>query len=162
MKHGVNWKHVTGTAIGVFTVVYVVLRLITSRGAGAPRNTWIGVAVLLVIAGLVLAAGWPIRRYLKGHVEVIPDPHRARRTVVAAQASALAGGAMTGWYLAQAAIHARSLDLTRSRDAFILALVLAASAVGMAIAGLIVQGWCTIDDSDDDKPSGSGAAGQTG
>lgn len=164
MKHGVRWPHLLASGGGVFVVVYIVLRLLTTRGHAMPHNGWIAVVVLLILAALMVAAGWPIRTYLLGRAVVIPDPQRARRTVVAAQASALAGAALIGWYLAQAAVHVRTLDLPRSKDGFILCLVLAASAAALMVAGLVVQHWCRIDhkSDDDDDPSRRGGGGAEG
>lgn len=145
-------RHIVIVAALVFTLAYAALRLITAHGGAMPTNGWIAAVVLVVLAALVLAAGWPVRAYLKGQAVVIPDPQRARRALVAAQACALAGGAMAGWYLAQAGIHARSLDMQRSSSAFVLCLALTCFAAGLSAAGLVVQAWCRIDDHHDDDP----------
>jgi hypothetical protein len=70
--------------------------------------------------------------------------------VVLAKAAAYGGSLLAGWYVAQALALAPDLmgeRLTR----LILAIVAAVFAVGIAIAGLVVQRWCRVPPSDSDS-----------
>ena len=53
------------------------------------------------MAVLVIAAGLPVRRFLRGEAPSL-NPVRAARTLVLAQAAALTGAGASGWYAAQA------------------------------------------------------------
>lgn len=81
----------------------------------------------------------------------MPAPQVARRTLVAAQASALVGGVLAGWYAGHAAAALHNLDSDRLRGIAIVAAASALASVGLAIIGFVVQQWCRIDEDDDDK-----------
>jgi hypothetical protein len=93
----------------------------------------------------VFFAGLPVRRFLRGTARKPLNPMRAMRTVVLAQACALTGAIVTGWYVAQLLVILPDLDVASRRA---LAWRLAALAVGgilMAVAGLVVQAMCRVD-----------------
>lgn len=138
---------------------YVVLRLVVANGTGLPAVGWMSSVVLFFIAGGILAAGLPIKRLQDGR----PGPRpvgmlRAARTVVLAQASALTGAAVMGWYAAQGVILLGDADMPSVRDRLwpVAATVLA--GLLLAICGLVVQRWCRIDDSDPHRRGPSGGA----
>src|SRR5699024_11158697 len=110
---------------------------------------------------------WQVRRY--AHYRHQEDstsrppqrvsPERARGTLVAAQAAALGGGALLGWYLAIALLQLSNADVASVRSMVIRAAVSAAVALLLALAGLVGQHWCRLppgenDDEDDDPPRG--------
>src|SRR5699024_8884048 len=112
----------------------------------------------VIMIAMVLSGGWSIREYLHGRSMKVPTPQRARRTLVAGQACALAGAVAVGWYAAHAAVFARHLDIPSSRGNFWLSVLLVAGAVGLAAAGLVAQAWCRIphDHDDDEHRHGGG------
>lgn len=139
---------------------YGVLRLVVAGGTGLPVVGWMSPVVLIFLSGAILAAGLPIKRLQEGR----PGPRpvgmlRAARTVVLAQASALTGAAVVGWYAAQGAVLLGDADIPTVRDRLwpVIATVLA--GLLLSIAGLVVQRWCRIDDSDHHRhgPSGGGS-----
>lgn len=138
---------------------WVLLDLWRRWGNELPHLPWVGLLPLSVLVLAVLAGGWQVRRYLagEGHGRR-PSPQRARGTLVAAQASALGGGALLGWYLANVLVHLPNADVPSVRDALWRALVSAGVALALALAGLLVQHWCrlppTEDDEDDDDDGG--------
>jgi hypothetical protein len=103
------------------------------------------------MASGVFFAGLPVRRFLRGGSTKPLNPIRAMRTLVLAQACALTGAVVTGWYTAQVLLLVPYLDLASRRT---LAVRLAALAVGgvlMVIAGLAVQAMCRVGKNDRDQ-----------
>lgn len=157
LSEGVRIRYAVISAGVVLVLAYFGLRWWTSRGNSMPVNSWITVVVLLMIAAAVLVAGWEIRRYLRGVAGPPPSPQRARATLVAGQACALAGSVFTGWYLAQVFIHIGRVQQGGDRGALVTALVSFLSAAAVAVAGFVVQSWCRIPPEDDDaEHSGDG------
>lgn len=147
-----------GAAVTGFT--YLALRFWTERGGTLPPSSWGAFIVLLFMACGVFFAGLPVRRFLRGTATKPLNPMRAMRTVVLAQASALTGALVAGWYVAQILVLLPDLDIASRRT---LAWRLAALAVGgilMAVAGLVVQAMCRVGgggrkDGDAAKPTES-------
>lgn len=138
----------------VLLISYLGLRWWTGRANAMPVNSWITVVVLLMIAGALLAAGWEIRRYLKGNPGRPPSPQRARATLVAAQACCLAGSVFTGWYVAHVVIDVRRVSQGADSATLVLAVASAVACVAVTVSGFVVQTWCRIPPEDDGKPDG--------
>lgn len=152
----------------ISTVVCVLLlRGWQTLGNGLPDVPWIATAPLGLLVLLVLISGWQVRRYARfrhrdGSSARPPQrisPERARGTLVAAQAAALGGGALLGWYLAIALLRLPNADVVSVRDQVIRAAVCAGVALALAGAGLLAQHWCRLppgehDDTDDEPPHG--------
>lgn len=160
-QDGVTWKQSACVGGIAFLLAYGALRLWSSRGHAMPHNSWLALAVMVIMIVMVLLGGWDIREYLRGRNSRVPTPQRARRTLVAGQACALAGAIVVGWYAAHAAVFARYLDVPSGRGGFWLSLLLTAGAVGLVVAGFVVQSWCRIpeDDEDDPRRRGNGGGG---
>ncbi len=158
-QDGVTWRQSASVGGLVFVIAYGALRLWSSRGHTMPHNSWLALAVMVIMIVMVLLAGWDIREYLRGRGSRVPTPQRARRTLVAGQACALAGAVVVGWYAAHAAVFARRLDVPSGRAGFWLSLVLAAGAVALVVAGFVVQTWCRIPEDDEDGHGGAGGGG---
>ena len=67
------------------------------------------------------------------------------RTVVLAQASALTGAVVAGWYLAQVLVLAPDTDIASVRSLVWRLAALAVGGVLMVVAGLLVQAMCRVD-----------------
>ena len=67
------------------------------------------------------------------------------RTLVLAQAAALTGALVTGWYAAQVLVLLPDFDVDSQRTLGVRAAALAAGGVLLAIAGLVAQGMCRVD-----------------
>ncbi len=141
--------------LAVTGVAWSALRLLDARGALALPLPWPAVPGLLLLAGVVLAAGWPVRRWVRGERDRQLDPLVAARTVVLAKAACYAGAALAGWYLAQGLILLPALVGDR-RSRFVVALLCVLASVALAGAGLLVQRWCRVPPDDQDP----GAAGR--
>jgi hypothetical protein len=63
------------------------------------------------MAAGVYWAGVPVQKMREGSADKPISPLRAARTLVLAQAAALAGSALVGWYAAQALLLLPDLDI---------------------------------------------------
>ena len=111
-------------------VGWLVLRLLSAQGSSVPSVGWFSSVVILLASGVVLA-----------------------------QAAALTGAAVVGWYAAQVLFYLPDLDVTSVREKMWPILATMAAGFGLAIAGLVAQRWCRIDDSDRKPPTIETAAG---
>lgn len=148
---------------------YLALRLWTGQGNLPLPASWGGLIVLVFLASGVFFAGLPVRRFLRGQATRPLNPIRAMRTLVLAQACALTGAVVTGWYTAQILLLLPDLDVSSRRTLAIRLAALAAGGVLMMIAGLMVQGMCRVDkdhrDPDGDpnrRPDRDGPEGPEG
>lgn len=139
-------------AAGAFS--YLVLRLWAGQGGAPPPASWGGLIVLVFMAVGVFSAGLPVRRFLRGQSTRSLNPIRAMRTLVLAQACALTGAVVTGWYTAQVLLLLPDLDVSSRQTLAVRLAALAAGGVLMVIAGLAVQAMCRVDKHDED-PNGS-------
>jgi hypothetical protein len=134
---------------------YLALRIWTAQGGPRPPAPWGALVVLVFMACGVFFAGLPVRRFLRGKSRKPLNPIRAMRTVVLAQASALTGALVTGWYLAQILALLPDMDVASVRSLAWRLAALAAGGVLMVVAGLVVQRMCRVDkesrDSDNDR-----------
>jgi hypothetical protein len=130
---------------------YLALRIWTGEGGVLPATSWGALIVLLFMATGVLFAGLPVRRFLRGQARKPLNPLRAMRTLVLAQAAALTGALITGWYVAQILVLLPVFDIPSRRTAAVLLAALAAGGVLMAIAGLVAQAMCRVDEDHHDR-----------
>lgn len=142
---GVSLRTVASVGAATFIVGAVLARMRALSGALVPAPALLGGVLLVLLVVFVLRLAWPVRSYLRGKATRPLDPHRAARAVMFAQAGALTGGAVVGWYLAELVVVLRSLDLPIYQTrAWQLALCVAAAAA-LAAAGLLAQSWCRVD-----------------
>ncbi|GAB3587917.1 DUF3180 domain-containing protein [Calidifontibacter terrae] len=157
---GIALKHVLPTAGVAFVLAYGLLRWWTGQGNILPTVNWFTVAVEVLIGALVLVGGWQIRQYRRHESNRMPQPQQARRIVISAQASALVGAALGGFYAAHVLIALGNLDSDRLRAIAVAATAAVVASAAMTAVGLVVQGWCRIDpddDNDDDRRGGASA-----
>ncbi len=124
---------------------YLVLRIWTGHGGTLPPASWGALLVLVFMAFGVFFAALPVRRFLRGQAGKSLNPMRAMRTVVLAQASALTGALVTGWYLSQILLLVPDLDIASRRALALRLAALAAGGVLMVVAGLLAQAMCRVD-----------------
>ena len=153
---GVSIRLVLLLGLVVAAIAHPGLRVWTGQGHELPPASCGGVIVLVFMAGGVFFAGLPIRRFLRGQAKKPLNPLRAMRTLVLAQAAALTGALVAGWYLAQVVVLFPNLDIDSVRAVAVRLGALSAAAVLMAIAGLVAQAMCRVygggerDDADVD------------
>lgn len=146
---GVSTRLVLLIGLVVTGFAYLGLRVWTGQGRLLPATSWGAVIVLVFMAVGVFFAGLPIRRFLRGQAKKPLNPMRAMRTLVLAQAAALTGALVTGWYLAQVLVLLPDFDIGSVRGVVVRAAALAAGGVVMAIAGLAAQAMCRVDKGED-------------
>lgn len=144
--------------VGLVTagVGYLLLRWWHLQGGVLPAPSWVSVGLLVLMAFGILFAGWPIRRALRGRATRRLDPLRAFRVLVLAQAAALTGVLVAGWYLAHVLVMLPDADAASVRTGALLSAAAALAGVLLSAFGLWVQSMCRIDppadspDEDDD------------
>lgn len=150
LRHGVRARHLAAVAV-VTTLLSALLWEVSRRSGGlVARPSWVAVVLLLVMAGLVLTAAWPVRQHLAGRADKALDPLRAARAGILAQAAALTGAGALGWYLGAVLVALRDLDLAAVRGTVPWLAGTALAAAVVVAAGLLAQSWCRLDDD----PSG--------
>ncbi|WNM24926.1 DUF3180 family protein [Demequina capsici] len=110
----------------------------------------------LIAGGIAIAWGWTVRAYQRGHRHHV-DPMKALRTVAFAQACAYSGAVLGGGLGGYALALTAYWDHAPRRSIAIEALIAAAAAVAMLVAGVIAERWCRIDDDGDQHDAGPGA-----
>lgn len=135
---------------------WLVDRLLAAYGAGLPQVSWLSSVVLLFTAAVILVAGVQVKRLKEGRPGPNPvSPLRAARTVVLAQAAALTGAAVVGWYVAMFLTLLPNSDIPSVRGGLWPTAGTILAGLVLAGVGLLVQRWCRIDDSDQ-PPTGAG------
>lgn len=156
---GVTIRFVLLVALVVTAFAYLGFRIWTSQGGVLPPASWGAFVVLVFMACGVFFAGLPVRRFLRGQSKKTLNPIRAMRTVVLAQACALTGALVTGWYLAQILVLLPDGDIASVRSLMVRLAALAVGGVLMVVAGLVVQNMCRVDKNRRDSGAGSDGEG---
>jgi hypothetical protein len=137
----------------VAVVGWVGLRAWTGGGGTYLPLPWTVVAGTVLLAAGVVGAGLPVRRWTSGRRDRPLDPLVAARTVALAKAAAYGGAVLAGWYAAQGLVILPDVVGER-RTRLLLAAVAAVAAVGVSVAGFVVQRWCRLPP---DEGPGTGA-----
>lgn len=137
---------------GATLAVWAVLEVVEGRGGTLPRVPWPAAAATAALAVVVLSAGLPVRRWVHGSREQVLDPLVAMRTLVLAKSAAYGGALLAGWFAGQALVLLPDLVGDR-RGRFLVAALATAAAVGVSVAGLVVQNWCKLPPPPDEAPS---------
>jgi hypothetical protein len=146
---GLRLSHLLGVALVVGGLSWIGWRLYLDRGGLLPPSSWVSSVLLVVMAALVFAAGLPVRRFLKGRATKTLSPIRAARTLVLAQAAALTGAGVLGYYAAQAALVLPDIDIPSYGSLIWRLGALCLGALLLAAAGMAAQRMCRIDSGDD-------------
>jgi len=141
---GVTVRLVLLVGVVVAGFSYLVLSVWTDQGGSLPQGSWGGLTVLVFMACGVFFAGLPVRRFLRGKATKPFNPIRAMRTLVLAQACALTGALVAGWYVAQVLVMVPTLDISSRRTVAFRLAALAAGGVLMVVAGLLTQAMCRV------------------
>ncbi len=146
-----------------------MLEMLASRGHSLPIAGWLTTVVLLVLSGVLLMHGIPLRRYMlesaerKDHPSFAPRRHQidlptAYRTVLLARACAYTGAVVGGIFTGQALF----LLLTGTGDPLSGILPTAAAAlagIALGVLGVIVERWGQLPPEDGDGSAESAGVG---
>jgi Protein of unknown function (DUF3180) len=152
--YGLRWSQLVGVAVVVGLLSWVGWRLYLNSGHLLGPASWISSLLLVLMAVLVTSAGLPVRRFLRGESRKPLSPIRAARTLVLAQAAALTGAAVFGWYAAQAVHALVDIDLGDYRSLFWRLVTLCVAALLLAAAGMLTQRMCRVDPPERDEDHG--------
>ena len=148
---GLRLGHLMGVTLVLGGLSWMGWSLYLNSGGLLPPASWISAVLLAVMAALVFAAGLPVRRFLRGQATKPLSPIRAARTLVLAQAAALTGAGVLGFYAAQLALVLPDIDLPSYRSLMWRLLGLCLGAVLLAAAGMATQRMCRIDGGERDE-----------
>lgn len=146
-----------------------MLEMLATRGHSLPIAGWLTTVVLLVLSGVLLMHGIPLRRYMlesaerKDHPSFAPRRHQidlptAYRTVLLARACAYTGAVVGGIFTGQALF----LLLTGTGDPLSGILPTAAAAlagIALGVLGVIVERWGQLPPEDGDGSAESAGVG---
>lgn len=148
MRGMIRVRHVLAVGLVVGVLTWGGLRMWTGAGHRLPDAGPAAAIALLVLAIGVVVAGRPVRAWRRGDRSRTISPIWMARLVAAAQAAALGGGVLGGWYLGQLSVVLPDLDVPSVGARLVpLAAAVVASAL-LTVAGLWVQRICRIDDSE--------------
>jgi hypothetical protein len=146
-----------------------MLEALAARGHSLPIAGWLTTVVLLVLCGVLLGYGLPLRRYMlesaerTEHPSFAPRRHQidlptAYRTVLLARACAYTGAVVGGIFAGQAMF----LLLTGTGDPLRAILPTAAAAVAgivLGVLGVLVERWGQLPPEDGEASAESAGAG---
>ena len=156
---GIRVRLVVVVGLVVAALSWIVLRLV---GDGVPAPSWLGLVVFVVIGAGLLGAGLQVRRLVQGTAKSPVSPLYAARVLALAQAAALAGAGVCGWYLASVVVVLPDVDVESQRGLAVQLGVLALASAAVSAIGLLVQSWCRLDEDDrPDRPDRGGDVGAT-
>lgn len=154
---GLRPVHLVTVAAATTLFSAVLWHFYTRTGAMLPGPAWITVVVLLVLAVLVLWGGWKVRRYQRGRHDKDFTALRAASALRLAQAGAITGAVVVGWFLGHLAILLPDRDLTLYAGQLLPLGVLVAAGALLSLAGLVAQQWCRLPDDPEDRHDNGGA-----
>ncbi|MGO1653832.1 MAG: DUF3180 family protein [Brevibacterium yomogidense] len=137
-------------------VASIAFHTLWERGGNAlPLVPWPAIVGMLVLSGVLLALGWPVRAWRDGDRTTAIDLVKAARIAMLAKAAALAGAVLTAWYLGGALyLFASAFGLRAEAGLGMLAAAISA-AILMAV-GLIVESFCSLPPDDPRASDGPG------
>ena len=149
---GIRTRTLVAVAVVVGGASWVALRLLQGGGRDLPSTSWLAVFIFVALALGLLLAGRPVKRLVAGRATRPVNPLYAARVLALAQAAALAGAAIVGWYVAQVLMLVPDADIPSQQLQMLTLVVLALAAAGLAAVGLLVQRWCRLEDDDRGGP----------
>ena len=144
--HGIRARVLVAVFVVVAGASWVALRLLSGGGRELPSTSWLAVFIFVALGLGLLIAGRPVKRLLAGRATRPLNPLYAARVLAMAQAAALAGAAIVGWYAAQIVLLLPDADIPSQQLQIVVLGILAVAAAGLAATGLLVQKWCRLDE----------------
>ncbi|MGL4173015.1 MAG: DUF3180 domain-containing protein [Actinomycetota bacterium] len=144
-------------ALTVAALGWALLSGWSGSGRELPPASWATPVVLVALAGAVIIAAWPVRRWQRGDRDHIFDPLRAARTVVLAKAAQCTGSLLSGWYTAQILALLSTITVDARRSLAIRIAVSLVAALVVWVAGWLVERWCRITGDGDARDDSRGS-----
>lgn len=153
-RNGIRVSTLVIVGLATAVVAWLALQWWLSTGPSLPHPGWLGLIAMLALTGALLVIGWPVKKLRDGTSEHFVSPLRAARTLVLAQAGALTGAALTGWYAAGILVLLPDADVQSVLSQIWVLVAHALVSVGLAVAGMVVQSWCRLlpRDENDEQP----------
>ena len=140
-------------------LAWLVLRWVASGGTGLPDPGWVAIAVMAFLGAGLLLAGWQVRKVRDGVGDGTVTPLRAARTLVLAQAGALTGAVLVGWYVANVLVLLPDADVESQRGRIWPFVLHAVVALLLSVSGMVVQHWCRVRPRDEEEEgNGNGSS----
>lgn len=155
MTAGVRPITLVLAALATTVVAWLLMRLAFADSV-VPNPGWVAIAVMLFLGGGLLGAGWQVRKVRDRAAGAYLSPLRATRTLVLAQAGALTGAVLVGWYAANVLLLVPNIDVDSQRGRIWVFVAHALVALLLCAAGMVVQHWCRVRPCDDDGDDGLG------
>lgn len=145
-----RWQTLVAVAAGTAAVSYIASSWWLARG-NAPLPIPSSLAfVLLGVAVVLFLLGRSVRRFTQGKRRM--DPLHAFRILVLAKASALAGSAQLGFFVAQVLVVADLLEAPVARAAARASAAAAFGCLVLVIVALVVEWFCRVPPVDGERP----------
>jgi hypothetical protein len=159
LRAGVRPRHLLTVLAAVGLVSAVFWHFYTRTGRLLQAPSWVTAVLVALLAGLVLWSGWQVRAYQRGEGPLSFTALRAARALGLAQAGALTGSAVAGWFLGHLAILLPDRDLTPYGRQVLPLVVVIATGVALAVAGLVAQRWCRLPEDSQGPGDPAGPVG---
>jgi hypothetical protein len=143
---GIRTRVLVAVAMVVAGASWVILKLVAGGGRDLPSTSWLSVFIFIALGLGLFVAGRPVKRLVAGRATRPLNPLYAARVLAMAQAAALAGAAIVGWYVAQIVLLLPDADIPSQQVQMVVLGVLAVASAGLAATGLLVQKWCRLDE----------------
>jgi hypothetical protein len=143
--------------VAVAAVSWGAVTVTTDRGASLPPLTWTAPAGVAGLAVVVLVVAFALRARL-ARPEKRPHPLSMARMAVLGKASAHVGPIVCGLYAGYLLYLLPTLDIDARRDRALLCTVAGLFAVGLTVAGLLLERTCRVRGGSDDEPPPAPAA----
>ena len=151
MEH-LTWQRLALVAAATFALAWLITRVALGNGYTPATIPWTLPVICIVGGVLSLVFAWPVRQFQRGKNPGL-DGLRAARAAVFAQACAYAGVLLGGGLLGYALGVGGDWSHGPRREVAITALLAAAGAAVLLIAGLIAEHWCRTKPPEDPKPA---------
>lgn len=152
-RNGIRATTLVIIALITTILAWAGLRWWLSSGSALLDPGWLGLVVMVALMVALAIVGWPVKKVRDGTAEHHVSPLRAARALVMAQAGALTGSVLTGWYAGALLALLPDIDVDSVRSRAWLLIVHVILAVGLSVAGMVVQSWCRLLPRDDDEQS---------
>lgn len=157
--HGIRLRLLVAVTVIAGALAWIGLQLWLGSGHPAPVVSWAALPIIIAAAAGLYFSGRPVKQLVAGTAVKPVHPLYAARILALAQAAALTGAVVLGWYLAQIIHLLPDSDVASQQESILQLALLGVGAVLLSVAGLLVQRMCRID-NDRDRPGGGYPSGR--